>query len=141
MPELRKDPVIGRWVIIATERARRPDQFASGVEKEEMAPGEKCPFCQGNENMTPPEICALRKPGTKPDTPGWDVRVVPYMFPLLHIEGDLNRRGHGMYDLMDAIGAHEIVVETPNHLTEGAPPAAQLAKVYGVIIDRIKDLE
>ena len=141
MPELRKDPVIGRWVIIATERARRPDQFASAVEKEELAPGEKCPFCQGNEGMTPPEISAMRRSGTKPNTPGWEVRVIPYKFPLLHIEGDLNRRGHGMYDLMDAIGAHEIVVETPDHFTEGAPPAAQLAKVYDVIIDRIKDLE
>jgi len=141
MPELRKDPVIGRWVIISTERAKRPDQFVSSVEKEELAPGEKCPFCEGNEGMTPPEICSLRKPGTRPDSPGWDVRVVPYKFPLLRIEGDMNRHGHGMYDIMDAIGAHEIVVETPKHVSEGTPSSDQVAKVFGVIIDRIKDLE
>lgn len=141
MPELRRDPVIGRWVIISTERSKRPDQFLSGVEKEEFAPGEKCPFCEGNESMTPPEIAALRKHGSKPNTPGWDVRVIPYKFPLLIPEGDLNRHGHGMYDIMDAIGAHEIVVETPDHQCEGVPPAGQLAKIFNVVIDRIADLE
>ncbi len=141
MPELRKDPVIGRWVIISTERAKRPDQFTSAVEKEELAPGEKCPFCEGNENMTPPEICAIRKGGTKPNTPGWDIRVVPYMFPLLRVEGDLNRHGHGMYDIMNAIGAHEIVIETPQHVVEGIPNAQQIAKTLSVVIDRITDLE
>ncbi len=141
MPELRRDPIVGRWVIISTERAKRPDQFGSTVEKEELAPGEKCPFCEGNESMTPPEICAIRKPGTKPNTPGWDVRVIPYKFPLLRIEGDLNRHGHGMYDIMDAIGAHEIVVETSKHIVEGPPSPGQVGKVFNVIIDRIKDLE
>ena len=141
MPELRRDPVIGRWVIISTERSKRPDQFSSVVEKEELAPGEKCPFCEGNETLTPPEICAIRKPGTKPNTPGWEVRVVPYKFPLLSAEGDLNRHGHGMYDIMDAIGAHEIIVETPKHISEGIPPAEQIAKTFGVVIDRLKALE
>ena len=141
MPELRKDPIIGRWVIISTERARRPDQFSSGVEKEELAPGEKCPFCEGNEDMTPPEIMALRKPGSRANTPGWDVRVIPYKFPLLRPEGDMNRHGHGMYDIMDAIGAHEIVIETPDHLCEGMPSAGQLTKVFTVVIDRIANLE
>src|SRR3989338_8882835 len=141
MPELRRDPIIGRWVIVATERAKRPDQFGSEVEKEELAAGEKCPFCEGNESMTPPEIYALRRPGTKPNSPGWEVRVVPYMFPLLRVEGDLNRPGHGMYDIMDAIGAHEIVIETPKHVAEGILLPEQIAKSYGVVIDRIRDLE
>lgn len=141
MPELRRDPIIGRWVIISTERSKRPDQFGSAVEKEELAPGEKCPFCEGNENMTPPEIYAIRKSGTKPNSPGWDVRVVPYKFPLLRAEGDLNRHGHGMYDIMDAIGAHEIIIETPKHISEGVPPADHIAKTFGAIIDRIQALE
>ena len=141
MPELRKDPVIGRWVIIATERARRPDQFATAVEKEELAAGEKCPFCEGNESMTPPEIFAVRKAGTKPNERGWDVRVIPYKFPLLQTQGDLNRRGHGMYDIMDPIGTHEIVVETPRHVTEGTLDAAQLEKVLTVVTGRISEIE
>ena len=142
MPELRRDPVIGRWVIISTERAKRPDQFsASGVEAEEFAPGEKCPFCEGNESMTPPEIYALRKPGTKPNGPGWDVRVIPSISPLLRIEGNLDRHGHGMYDLMNAIGAHEIVIETPKHSMESDIPKEQVTKGMNVIIDRVIDLE
>ncbi len=142
MPELRRDPVIGRWVIISTERAKRPDQFGSGaVEKEELAPGEKCPFCEGNESMTPPEIYALRRPGTRPNTPGWEVRVIPSISPLLQIEGNLDRHGHGLYDLMNSRGAHEIVIDAPQHLRESQLSREQLVKSINVMLDRIQDLE
>ena len=142
MPELRRDPVIGRWVIISTERAKRPDQFGSSlVEKEEFRPGEKCPFCEGNEPMTPPEIWAARKPGSQPNGPGWDVRVIPSISPLLQIEGSLDRHGHGMYDIMNSRGAHEIVVESPQHLTEMKLSKEQLIKSINVILDRMQDLE
>jgi len=142
MPELRRDPVIGRWVIISTERAKRPDQFSTAaVEKEEFGPGEKCPFCEGNESMTPPEIYALRRPWSKPDGPGWEVRVVPSISPLLQIGGDLDRHGHGMYDLMNARGAHEIIVETPKHLRESQMSKEDMIKSLNTILDRIGDLE
>ncbi|MDD3905605.1 MAG: galactose-1-phosphate uridylyltransferase [Candidatus Omnitrophica bacterium] len=143
MPELRRDPVVGRWVIISTERAKRPDHFAMGnaVEKEALAPGEKCPFCEGNESLTPPEIYASRKHGTRANGPGWDIRVVPSISPLLQIEGNLDRHGHGMYDLINARGAHEIVVESPNHVTEAELSKEQVVKSYNVILDRIQDLE
>jgi len=142
MPELRRDPIIGRWVIIATERAKRPDQFSSSlVEKEELGPGEKCPFCEGNENMTPPEIYALRKGHSLPNTPGWEIRVIPSISPLLQVEANIDRHGHGMYDIMNARGAHEIVVESPAHLSEGQLPKEQLVKGVNVILDRILDLE
>lgn len=142
MPELRRDPVIGRWVIISTERAKRPDQFSStAVEKEEMAPGEKCPFCEGNESLTPPEIYALRKPGTQPNKPGWEIRVVPSISPLLQIDGNLDRHGHSMYDIMNARGAHEIVIESPSHVTESKLTKDQLVKSINVVLDRIHDLE
>ena len=142
MPELRRDPVIGRWVIISTERSKRPDQFSSaGVEKEELSPGEKCPFCEGNESMTPPEIFALRKPGSHANGPGWEVRVIPSISPILRIEGNLDRHGHGMYDLMNARGAHEIVIESPEHVTESGVGRDNIIKSINVIIDRICDLE
>jgi len=142
MPELRKDPVIGRWVIISTERAKRPDQFTgSEVEKEEFAPGEKCPFCEGNESMTPPEIYSLRKPDSRPNGPGWEIRVIPSITPLLQIEGDVERRGHGMYDLINARGAHEIIVETPQHVKEFQLPHEQAVKSLNIILDRLHDLE
>ena len=118
MPELRKDPLIGRWVIIATERAKRPVDFLAP--HDEPLPESECPFCEGHEAETPPEILAIRNPGTSPNQAGWSVRVVPSIKPVLRIEGQLNRRARGMYDLMDGIGAHEVIVETPQHLRNAA---------------------
>jgi len=112
MPELRKDPVIGRWVIIATERKLRPSDYASTV-GEEKAPF--CPFCPGNETKTPPEIFAIRDNNTQPNTPGWLVRVVPNKYPALKIEGNLDKKGVGIFDKMNGIGAHEVIIETPEH--------------------------
>ena len=107
MPDLRKDPIVGRWVIIASERGRRPQDFA--ISKEIVEPS-FCPFCPGHEGMSPPEILSLKTAGG-----GWSVRVVPNKFPFFHIEGEFDRRPEGMYDVMQALGAHEIVVESPDH--------------------------
>jgi UDPglucose--hexose-1-phosphate uridylyltransferase len=112
MPELRKDPIIGRWVIIATERQKRPVAFPKAVEKSK---GGFCPFCPGNESYTPPEVLSYRPAGSAKDQAGWWVRVVPNKFPALKIEGEPNRVGEGMFDKMNGIGAHEVVIETPNH--------------------------
>ncbi|MDD5356208.1 MAG: galactose-1-phosphate uridylyltransferase, partial [Candidatus Omnitrophica bacterium] len=140
MPELRKDPIIGRWVIIATERAKRPDQF-SGKPEEPSAEG-SCPFCAGSESQTPPEIYAIRQPHTQRNTPGWEVRVVPSISPFLRIEGELDRRGNGLYDMMNGIGAHEIIVETNQHIANMSDLSdEQIAKVLKCYADRITDLE
>jgi UDPglucose--hexose-1-phosphate uridylyltransferase len=89
MPELRKDPIVGRWVIIATDRAKRPV-----APKLEMPnPDGFCPFCEGREEYTPNEILAYRDRNTARNQPGWRVRVVPNKFPALQIEGDLQKRG------------------------------------------------
>lgn len=112
MPELRRDPVIGRWVIISTTRGRRPNSF----EVYEDAPqGGTCPFCPGNEDKTPPEIMAYYNSGREKNKTGWWVRVIPNKFPALEIEGDLNRTGDGIYDKMNGMGAHEVIIESPNH--------------------------
>lgn len=111
MPELRHDPMQKRWVIIATERARRPSDFA--VDRGQPANG-SCPFCTGNESKTPPEIRAFRE-ASSPNTPGWKVRVVSNKFPALRIEGELERAAVGQYDRMNGIGAHEVIIETPHH--------------------------
>jgi UDPglucose--hexose-1-phosphate uridylyltransferase len=112
MPELRKDPVVGRWVIISTERSRRPTNF-NPVHVEKT--GHFCPFCPGQEDKTPPEVYAYRPDGGGANGPGWQVRVVPNKFPALQIEGTLDRRGEGLYDKMNGVGAHEVVIETPVH--------------------------
>ncbi len=138
MPELRRDPIIGRWVIIAVERARRP----KGVRPNPPAASEKeCPFCEGREATTPPEIFAIRKEGTAADTPGWQTRVVPSRTPFLKIEGKITHRGKGLYDVINGIGAHEIIVETPQHIENIADlNEAQIAKGITCWIDRFKDL-
>jgi len=141
MPELRKDPIIGRWVIIATERAKRPDQF-SGPSQEESPAEKPCPFCEGSESRTPAEIYAVRPRNTTPNSPGWELRVVPSIAPFLRIEGELERRGKGLYDMMNGIGAHEIVIETNQHIGNMADLSEQqIANVFTCYIDRIKDLE
>jgi UDPglucose--hexose-1-phosphate uridylyltransferase len=112
MPELRKDPVLGRWVIISVERGKRPTDFILPAQKKR---GGFCPFCPGNEYTTPDEIMAYRKDGTRPNEPGWTLRVMPNKFPALHMEGALNKKGEGIFDKMNGVGAHEVIVETPEH--------------------------
>lgn len=112
MPELRKDPVVGRWVIISSERSRRPSDFKSEPARPRTP---NCVFCPGNEEKTPPEILAGRPPESRPNTPGWSYRVVPNKFPALRIEGDLEPSGEGLFDRMNGVGAHEVVIESPDH--------------------------
>lgn len=139
MPELRKDPITGRWVIIATDRARRPSDFSR-----ESVPTPSmrfCPFDYGSEQKTPPEVLAYRQNGGS-NQPGWSVRVVPNKFPVLGIEGDLSRQGEGMYDKMNGIGAHEVVIESPDHkLSIPEMPEKQVEEVMFAFRDRINDLK
>src|SRR5512140_760945 len=103
MSDLRHDPIQKRWVIIAPERGRRPLEFQTpAMEQKEVF----CPFCPTHEATTPPEIQALRH-NTWPNQPGWEVRVVPNKFPALRIEGELDRKGVGIFDRMAGVGAHE----------------------------------
>lgn len=113
MSELRKDPISGRWVIISVERGKRPRDFVSPSQRKK---GGFCPFCPGNEYTTPEEIMAFRPSGTNPNSPGWTLRVMPNKFPALQIYGDLNKAGIGIFDVMNGIGAHEVIVETPDHM-------------------------
>ncbi|MCR4426289.1 MAG: galactose-1-phosphate uridylyltransferase [Firmicutes bacterium] len=118
MSELRKDPVTRRWVIVATERAKRPNQLHS---KNPVTPPDlpdkdpKCPFCEGNEDMTPPEVAAYRNAGTHRDAPGWWIRVIPNKYSALDPDTPLERRGQGMYDMSTGFGVHEVIVESPRH--------------------------
>lgn len=140
MPELRKDPIIGRWVIIATERAKRPHDYPS--DPVIIQGGQFCPFCYGNEEKTPPEIMAYRANGTPPNTPGWNLRVVPNKFPALGIEGELERTGEGLFDRMSGIGAHEVIIESPDHeATLTQLPEKRVEDVLWAYRDRIVDLK
>lgn len=104
--------------MIATERALRPESFTR-VKTEEVETTAACPFCYGNEALTPPEIMAYRPKNTLPDTPGWTIRVVPNKYPAFVPEYP-GRHGkplvsEGMYPSMVAIGAHEVIISSPDH--------------------------
>ncbi|MFH1227989.1 MAG: galactose-1-phosphate uridylyltransferase [Planctomycetota bacterium] len=139
MPELRKDPILGRWVIIASERAKRPSDFKPAVLPAKTG---TCPFCEGNEGSTPPEIFAIRAPNTRPNEKGWQVRVVPNKFPALAIEGSLSKRGRGLYDQMRGVGAHEVIIETPEHITSMATMSVgNIEAVLQTYKERLLDLK
>jgi UDPglucose--hexose-1-phosphate uridylyltransferase len=130
-------------VIISTDRAKRPSDFFRESVK---VKGGFCPFCAGNESKTPSEILAYRPnaSGVTPqkDGPGWTVRVVPNKFPALGIEGTLNKQAEGMFDKMNGIGAHEVVIETPDHAaTLASLPAKKIEDVLWAFRDRILDLK
>jgi UDPglucose--hexose-1-phosphate uridylyltransferase len=136
MPELRKDLLSDIWVVIAPERKLRP-QF-SNLSGEDFLSPENCPFCEGNESMTPPEIYAVRN-NNKPNQPGWQLRVVPNKFPALRVEGNLEKRGEGLYDKITGIGAHEVVIETNSH-TKGIDEL-EIEAITNIFKRRILDLK
>ena len=113
MSELRRDPLLRRWVIIAPER--RADLIARRLGHPPVIQETPCPFCPGNEHMNPEEIYAVRGERTPQNPQGWAVRITPDQRPLLRIEGTLERRGMGIFDIMSATGAHELVTDTPDH--------------------------
>jgi len=138
MPEFRYDPLQDRWVIIATERAARPMDLRDTTKYNHI---KLCPFCGGNESQTPPEIWAVRDPQTQHNSPGWKVRVVPNKFPALNIGPEGKRIGVGYYDMIEGVGAHEVIIETPQHdVTLADLPPEQLKWTLLAYRERLRDL-
>ncbi len=113
MPELRQDIISGRWSIVATERAKRPEIF-SQARFQKKSSGQACPFCETHESLTPPEVDAFRSRNTKKDSPGWQVRVVPNKFPALSMGSQLNSK-FKYYQSRAATGYHEVIIHSPDH--------------------------
>jgi UDPglucose--hexose-1-phosphate uridylyltransferase len=111
MPELRHNVLTREWVVIATERAKRPEDFAKKKKEKKVLPAHvpTCPFCPGNEKMTPPETYVV------PDTGSWRVRVTPNKFAALSYEGERRRWIQGIRRTVSGVGIHEVIVETPDH--------------------------
>jgi UDPglucose--hexose-1-phosphate uridylyltransferase len=100
-----------------------------------------CPFCPGNEDHTPPEILAFREHGTIPNRPGWRLRVIPNKYPALKVEGALDPEPKGIYDRMNGVGAHEVIIETAEHNLDMADMSvAQVRDVLWCYRERIIDL-
>ena len=117
MSELRQDPTTREWVIIAPERAKRPQHIPKKRRVDELPSWDAlCPFCPGNESQTPPEVFRLPL-----SDKAWEVRVIPNRFAALMPDGDITRREGGrIFRKMDGIGAHEVIIETPSHNTPTA---------------------
>ncbi len=165
MPELRRDPTSRSWVIIATERSRRPSDYRIAREPRDERRADACPFCYGNEHMTPPEVFALARGARAPNEPGWSVRVVPNKFPALSpgagptaatsvtsatpvtpvtaptsppTADDLDA---SMYARAPAVGAHEVLIESPDHdATFGTHPQEQMEDVLKALVARFRAL-
>lgn len=130
MPELRKDPVVGRWVIIATERARRPGNFVDSNENSFEKNGQTCPFCHNND----PVVHTVNHDGRT-------VKVVKSGTPLLQQRDFCSRTGQGLYDVMCDFGTHEVIIETPDHIANMADlDEEQVRMVIEAYVARINDL-
>jgi UDPglucose--hexose-1-phosphate uridylyltransferase len=138
MPELRKDPIANRWVIISPERSKRPLRKIATPEASDIA---QCPFCAGNENMTPPEVLAFRDQSNPSSLLDWTVRVVPNKYPALVPDESGVAIADENYQTHDGIGAHEVIIESPRHVMDVALlNVTQIAAVLRAYRHRIMEL-
>lgn len=114
MSEIRYDRLHDTHVLIAPERMHRPDCPVPLQADETTLP--KCPFCEGNESMTPPEIFALRYEGSFPNEAGWRTRVIPNLYKAVQIEA-AHQHHSGMLERWEGFGAHEVIIDTVRHCT------------------------
>lgn len=124
---------------MSAERAKRPSDFARApvVAKNSGI----CPFCPGNESQTRDEVFAFRLSGA-PNCPGWTTRVVPNRFPVLCIEGDFDREAEGLYDRMNGVGSHEVIVDCPEHVASLAETSeTNIANVFWAFRNRVEVLK
>ncbi len=139
MHELRKDILLGRWVAVLSD-SKAPSEYDLPGRNREVEGS--CILCPGRESETPSEIVSVRKPGTSIDTTGWWTRAIPSFKPLFQIEGDLGRRGIGIYDKMNSIGANEILIESPDHnIRPEDMGLEQMKRVMTLYKYRLVDLE
>src|SRR3989339_347853 len=138
MSELRKDLISKKWIITGTQGEKEFFEALNLKTKQEVG---ECFFCEGNEAQTLPEIYSIRKYDTRPNMPGWQVRVVPSKSAVFKIEGEMGKVGHGIYDLMNNIGAHELIVESPQHIKNIRELSIeQILLVFKIYQTRIRDL-
>ncbi len=138
MSVLRRDPTSYGWTIYPEDDYALP--FLNRCD-DVTVPPEECPFCPTHEHLTPPEICAIRPANSAPNSSGWKVRTIPDKSAVLRIEGELFRRGEGLYDMMSGVGAHELIIETPDHHARlSNMSVADVRDVLWMYRERVRDL-
>ena len=138
MPESRYDPHRGEWTLIAPERRARPHpaHYAKATPAEADP---ACPFCPGNERMTPPEVAALRDEGEE-NAPGWRARCVANKYPAVG-SGETEREGEGVFTTLKGGGRHEVLIDSPRHTKALADLGeAHAADVLGLLRERARAL-
>jgi UDPglucose--hexose-1-phosphate uridylyltransferase len=143
MSELRRDPVSGRWVVIAPERWRGGlvDQAFDRAAAVGATGGDLCPFCEGHEGIAGRELLAWRAPGSGHDGPGWEVRVVPNRMPALTVERDLGEPADALFQALGGLGADEVIIESPDHHASLATMTTEaIARVLWAWRERMRDL-
>jgi len=136
MSEIRRDRLHSQYVLIAPERMRRPDTLVHTLRKTTL---KACPFCEGNEKMTPPEIYAVRE--NESNAEHWKVRVVPNLYKAVQVEIDDQSKLIGMFESIPGVGAHEIVIDTPSHESRMADlDVVEIRDWLSTIAVRIADL-
>lgn len=114
MSEIRRDPLRGHWTIIANERQARPSDFSRQVQPPQKRTA--CPFCPGNERLTPEEVMAVRPSDDPPNQAGWSVRVIPNKYPAVRNDVPIAPLDTGgLFERVPALGAHEVVILSPEH--------------------------
>jgi UDPglucose--hexose-1-phosphate uridylyltransferase len=143
MSELRRDPFSGRWTVIVSGRSARPNEHVGAPPN--AAADSNCPFCEGGEGRTPPEVAAVRPPGSAANGPGWKARVIPNKFPTLGGDqpaGALAAPPHPPSEYLPGSGVHEVVIESPRH-SPGMPwlEPEHLRSLFRLFRDRLRALE
>jgi UDPglucose--hexose-1-phosphate uridylyltransferase len=138
MSELRQNFATKEWVVIATERARRPEEMVRHREhKPEASFVATCPFCPGNEKSTPPEV--LRVPASL-DVP-WHARVIPNKFAALSRDVQPTRTVHRSRRAVNGFGVHDVIIETPDHsLVLARMPDSYVAEILRIYKTRYDEL-
>ncbi|WP_373070990.1 galactose-1-phosphate uridylyltransferase [Sulfurimonas sp.] len=138
MSEIRLDRIHNQYVLIAPERLHRPDlnQEKSNTELS----GHRCPFCEGNESLTPPEVYAIRD--NMPNTPGWKTRVVPNLYKAVQIELEDKSKRESMFESIPGVGAHEVLIDSTCHNCNVEQVDSQTIENWlRTMIVRIEDLK
>jgi UDPglucose--hexose-1-phosphate uridylyltransferase len=138
--ELRRDPVTGRTVIVAPERAGAIAWARISSSPRDPAARDRCPFCDGHEDWAGRELLAWRPHGL-PNGPGWQVRVVANRLPALRVESQFAALPGGLLESLGGLGAHEVVIDTPDHdATIGRSSADAVARMLWAWRERMRDL-
>ena len=139
MPHLRYDQFHKLWVIFAPDRSNRPTDYAKPQTPEIVG---ECPFCPGHESLTPPEKYSLRRNDTQPDTPGWDIRIVPNKFPALNMGEEQGFADSDFEKSIGGFGVHEVIVDTPEHYSDLPDmPLSHIADILKTYRMRFRELE